>query len=261
MTRRTVKLGVSRRDGLFRGARQRREVISVREACGLNRLEDSDPCAPRKEQFGAGSRNAIRTFDDHRQHREPCVDRNAKRPLLERQEFLRIAPGSFRKHDQGVSAFGSELNSFVDGCPGGPASFPIDLNHANPSHGYRYQGDAKQFLLGQEPSFDGEKPEQQRDVVRREVVRDDHVACVRIDVLDPFHAELHWWETKEGSGPPLDDSSVDRRRWSKHSVHDDERRVDQCENEKQWDEDKCPHSCGQCLEHVGSVDEMDNVAS
>ena len=256
-----MQLCVSRGNSLFSGSHQRREVISVREADGLHRREDSNPCIPRKEQLRTGSRDTIRTFDDHWQHRETRVNRYAKCSLLERKEIRCVASGSFWEHNQRVSAFGSEFHAFVDCDSAGPSSFSIDFYDANPSHGDRHKRDAEQFLLRQEPSLDREKPKQQRDVVRREVIRDDHVTSVRVDVLDPFHAELHGRDAKEGPRPSFHNPSVKGRGRANQSVQDDERRVEESEHEEQGDEHKDSYSCDQRLQHVGSVDAMEKVTS
>lgn len=218
-----MQLCVFRSDGLFCGPHQRGEVIPVREADGLHRRENSNPCAPRKEQLGTWSRNTIGAFDDYRQQWESRVNRDTKCSLLEWQELCCIAPGAFRKNNQRISAFGGELDALVDCNSARPAGFPIDFNDSNPPHSCRYKRDTEQLFLGQEPSLDREKPKQQRDVVGRDVVRDDHVPRVRIDVLESFHAELHRWDAKERAGPPLYDPSVERRGWAKYPEQDDER--------------------------------------
>lgn len=259
MGRTALQIRVALCDGLLCREHQGGEVIPVREADSLNRCKDSNPRAAGEEQLGTGSRDTVGPFDDHWQQWQTGVDRDAERPLLEWKKLFRVASGSFWEDDQRVSPFGSELDPVIDRSPARPTSLAVHFDDPNASHSDRDERDPKELLLCQEPTLYGKYPEQQRNVVGRKVIRNDHIPGLRVDVLEPLDVERDRRYAKERARPPLDDSSMERRGRTEHAVDDDYRRVDKGEHEEQRDQDKCSDSGGQGLEHAGSVDEMDKV--
>jgi len=254
-----VQLVVSLCDGGLNTPHQRGEVVAVGQFGGFNRLKHSHLRVTAEEQLRPWPRNPIGAFDDDGKNRELGVDRNPERPLLEGEQVVSAASRPFGEDNQGVPTFSSQLDTLVDNRTARTASLSIDRDNSHSSHRPSDDRNPEQFLLREEPALDREYPQHQWDVERRKVIRDNHVARLRIDVFETLDFERHRGHTQERARPALHDAAVERRCRSHHAVRDDEQRIHNGEQEQQRDENERSDAGNQGVSHAGSVDEMEQV--
>ncbi len=247
-------------DCFFDGVGQRGQVVPVREISGLDWWQDSDLGVTWVEELGSRCRYAIGAFNDDRKDGKSDVDGDAKRSLLEGEQLMSFTPRTLREHDQGMAAFGCEIDTIDDRLPAGASRLTINFDDADSAHGRRDEGDPEQLFLRKKPAVDWQNGEKQRNVECREVIGNNDIAFMWLNVFHAFDGEMHWRYAQKCPCPAPHDPPKHRCSWPKDAVHDDERGVRKREQEKQRNEDERTGSCGQRLRHVGSVDEMEKVA-
>lgn len=256
----TVEFLVGLGDRFLDGLRQRGEVVPVREISSLDWWQDSDLGVTGIEEFAPGCRYAIGSFNDDGEDGKSGVDGDTECSLLEGKQLIASTPCPLREHDQGMAAFGREVDAIDDRLPAGAPSLPIDFDDADPAHGRRDERDLEQFLFCKKPSVDRQNVEEQGNVEGRKVIGNNDIAGMWIDMLEAFDTEMHRRHAEEDLPPTLHDPPEDRRGWSEDAVHDDECGVGHREHEEQGNKDERAGSCDQRLWHVGSVGEMGKAA-
>ena len=233
----------------FHPGRQCIEVLFVRHACGLDRVEDPHGCMSGIEELRTRSGDALCALDDNGKERETRVDGDAKGTLVKRKQFTFGAAGALRVHEQRVSALRRDTDTLNDGLSRGSTLLTVDLVDSDRTHGSGDQWDLEDLLLGEVPTPERQLVHQQWDIEHREMVRRNDVPLVSIDLLGTGDLDSHRRDPQEQPRPDVEDPVVDRSTGAEDSNNDDDDGKYQREKEEQGHENQRSDPGEQSAEH------------
>ncbi len=225
------------------------EVVLVRHAGGVDRIEDAHRRISRVEDLRTGLVHPVGAFDDDGEEGESCVDGDAEGALVEGKQLAFHAAGALWIDEQGIPPLSGYLHAVNDRLARRAAVLTVDLDYPDGPHRLSHEGDSEDLLLREVPTMQRERPEEKGDVVLGEMVRCDDVPLVRVDLLEPLDRHPNRWNVQEKERPKLHDVVMGRRCGSERPVHDDEGGDEKRENKEERYKDECPEAGEQSAEH------------
>ena len=227
------------------------QVVLVRHACRLDRIENANGGVARKKHLRSGRGDSLRPLYHDREQRESRIDGNAEGAFLEREERTAVTPGTFGKYEQRIAAISRDLHALVDRLARGSALLPVDFDYPDRAHGVGDERDLENFLLGEETAPQRERADQQRYIEHGEMIRRDDVPLRRINLVSAQNFDPHRGNSQPHPRPPGQDLVMDRGGRTKSAVHDDGQGRHQGEKEEERDENEGSDTCDESAEHGG----------